>query len=202
MIKNKNDYQYYLECDRVALGRKKKKGLHRFFPLSIIDPIWSFEKLLRKYEFIINRNKTTDKLYRSILWFLYHQKSIKLGFSIPLNAFGPGLSIAHIGNIIVNGNARIGNNCRIHVGVNIGVGSGDKGIAKIGDNVYIGPGVKIVGDVYIANDVAIGANAVIVKSIDEKGITVAGVPAKKISDNGSKNLIINATNIVNKNNAF
>lgn len=37
----------------------------------------------------------------------------KLGFSIGLNVFGPGLSIAHYGCIVVNSGARIGTNCRI-----------------------------------------------------------------------------------------
>lgn len=37
----------------------------------------------------------------------------------------------------------------------------------------------------IADDVVIGANAVVTKDIAEPGITVAGIPAKKISNCGS-----------------
>lgn len=54
----------------------------------------------------------------------------------------------------------------------------------IGKHVYIGPGAKIFGDIYIADDIAIGANAVVNKSFTTPGITVAGVPAKIISDKG------------------
>lgn len=65
----------------------------------------------------------------------------KLGFSIPLNVFGSGLSIAHVGPIVVSPHARIGMNCRIHVGLKIGTRTGAPDEAQtIGDNVYIGPG--------------------------------------------------------------
>ena len=99
--------------------------------------------------------------------------------------FGPGLSIAHYGTIVVNDAARVGKNCRIHEGVNIGATNGSLRAPQIGDNVFIGTGAKIIGDLTIADDVAIGANAVVVKSITEKGVTYGGIPAKKISANNS-----------------
>ena len=43
----------------------------------------------------------------------------------------------------------------------------------------------IIGNITIASDVVIGANAVVVHSINEPGITVAGNPAKKVSDTDS-----------------
>lgn len=43
--------------------------------------------------------------------------SAKLSISIKPNVFGPGLSIAHYGGIVVNPNAHIGSNCRIHEGL-------------------------------------------------------------------------------------
>lgn len=97
------------------------------------------------------------------------------GFSIGLNCFGKGLSISHIGTIVVNHNARIGENCRLHVCVNIGTGS-----PVIGDNVYIGPGAKLFGKINIADNIRIGANAVVNKSFNEEGITIVGVPAHKV----------------------
>lgn len=113
---------------------------------------------------------------------------MKLGFTVPLNCFGPGLSIAHYGTITI-GNAKVGRNCRLQEGVNIGSTGGSKKAATIGDNVFIGTGAKIIGDISIANNCVIGANSVVVKSINENGITVAGVPAKKISENDSKTFI-------------
>ena len=65
----------------------------------------------------------------------------------------------------------------------------------IGDNVYIGPGAKLVGGGYIADDVVIGANAVVVGSIEEKGVTVGGIPAKKISNNNSSTHLLKATDL-------
>jgi len=104
---------------------------------------------------------------------------MKLGFSIPLNVFGPGLGIAHYGTIVVNGNAKVGANCRIHIAVNIGA-NGGKEAPQLGDNVYIGPGAKIFGDIRIADHVKIGANAVVNKSFDEEGAVIVGIPAKRV----------------------
>ena len=105
--------------------------------------------------------------------------SLKLGFSIPINVFGPGLSIAHYGTIVVNPTARIGKNCRIHEGVTIGATNGDTRSALIGDNVFIGSGAKVIGNICIAPDVAIAANAVVVTNIQEAGTTWGGYPQKK-----------------------
>lgn len=90
--------------------------------------------------------------------------------------FGPGLSLPHRGNIIVNPNTKIGENCRIHVGVNIGAHKGKA--PKIGDSVYIGPGAMIFGDVTFADNISIGANATVNKSFYESNVVVAGTSAK------------------------
>jgi len=55
----------------------------------------------------------------------------------------------------------------------------------MGDNIFIGPCSSIIGDITIGSDIAIGANTVVTKSFEENGITIAGTPAKKISDNNS-----------------
>lgn len=70
--------------------------------------------------------------------------SIRLGFTIPLNVFGPGLCIAHRGTIVVNKNAKVGKNCRIHACTNIGSNIDGVSAPQIGNNVYIGPGAKIL----------------------------------------------------------
>ena len=51
--------------------------------------------------------------------------------------------------------------------------------------MYIGPGAKLYGKITIGNNVAIGANAVVNKSFGSN-ITIAGIPAKIISNNGAK----------------
>ena len=120
----------------------------------------------------------------------FERYGYKLGFTIPLNVFGPGLCICHVGTIIVNANVKVGSNCRIHTGVNIGNSSslGKGWVADntpvLGNNVYIGPGAKLFGKIKIGNNVAIGANAVVNKDFPDD-VTIAGVPAKIISNKKS-----------------
>lgn len=101
---------------------------------------------------------------------------------IPKNVFGPGLSIAHYGTIVVNSQSRIRSNCRIHVGVNIGASAGRSEAPKKGDNCYIGPGVIIFGDINIANNVTIGANSTVNRSCDRERVVIAGTPAKIVKE--------------------
>ena len=63
-----------------------------------------------------------------------------------------------------------------------------KGWPTIGDNVYIAPGAKIVGNVKIGNCVAIGANCVVTTDIPDNGVVV-GVPGKVISFEGSQGYV-------------
>ena len=65
-----------------------------------------------------------------------------------------------------------------------------KGTPIIGDNVYIGPGAKIFGNIRIGNNVAIGANAVVTKSIPDYSVAV-GIPAKIVSSKGTTDFNIN-----------
>ena len=165
--------------DAQALGVKNKKIV------LLGKEIWKFERALRHYEFHLN---VTHNRVLILLWrIIYRNLSYKLGFEIPPNTFGGGLRINHYGNIVVNPDTRIGSIgswCDIHQGVNIGTGY--DGCPTIGDNVWIGPGAKIFGKIQIADECAIGANAVVNKSFLEKGVSIAGVPARKVSDRGNQ----------------
>ncbi len=178
MIKSKEDLNYYLKCDKSALRityKHPRIGFNR-------DIIWKFEILLRKCEYLNNCHSIINKLLFLFYKVKFHNLSIKLGFSIPLNVFGPGLSISHYGTIIVNSKAKVGKNCRLHAGTMIVATNGINEAATIGNNVYIGCGAKIIGNVTIGDNVCIGAGAVVTKSF-ESNITIAGVPAKIISEN-------------------
>jgi serine O-acetyltransferase len=179
MIKSKADYHHYLEQDRLALnisGGLKDQLTH---------DIWRFQKALRKLEYVKNTaSNIVGKSHSVYLQLKVRKLGRKLGFSIPANVFGPGLSIAHAGTIVVNQNSRIGANCRVHVCVNIGASAADGSKAPIiGDNCYIAPGAKIYGDITLGRNVAIGANAVVNKSFDNN-VTIGGIPAKVISEKG------------------
>lgn len=180
MIKSKSDLKEYLQLDKIALGKEKVRR-----PKLFSDEVWRFQISLRKAEYAQNCKQgilfLPYRLYRKLI---FHRLSVKCGFTIPLNVFDAGLSIAHYGTIVVNDHAKVGRFCRIQEGVNIGASGGDAS-PVIGDYVFIGSGAKLMGEIKIGNHVAIGAGAVVVHSFDDNNITIAGVPAKKISDNNS-----------------
>lgn len=138
---------------------------------------------------------STGSIRRLYYRYRYHKLSLKLGFSIPYNTIGAGLAIVHYGTIVISGKATLGKNCRIHAGVNIGANGGEEKAASIGNNVYIGPGAKIIGNVQIGDNAVIGANAVVTKDVPG-GVTVGGVPAKIISENDSSKHLIKATELI------
>ena len=165
-----------------------------FFKEFTFCPVFRFIVLLRFNEYLLNSKKIL--LLRVFFIFWYRRLGVRLGFSIPLNVFDYGLGIVHYGLVIVNTDARIGKNCRIHAGVNIGGSAGFKKkedikryAPTIGDNTYIGPGAKLFGPINIGNNCVIGANAVVNKSFEDDNITIGGVPARIISKKGSKGMV-------------
>ena len=184
MINSKADYREYLAEDKKALNRTG------FLPMPW-DFVWRFQRLLRKSEYYKNcRKDPIGKLIGYYLKFRRHYLGLKCGFVITENVFGKGLSIAHTGTIVVNGATRVGDYCRLHVGVNIGTAAGfSSKCPTIGNRVYIGPGAKLFGDIEIADGIAIGANAVVNRSCMKPDVTIGGVPASIISEKGSKGLL-------------
>ena len=184
MIKSKQDLRYFLEADRIALGVSGRKP-HRISRYET-DIIWKFQRALRYTEYYHNcKAKGLSKIVYKLWQYRLFRLQIKTGFGVPINVFGPGFSISHVGPIVINGFAKVGKNCRLHPFTCIGIDGRNDGVAKIGDNVYISTGAKIIGDITIANNVAIAANAVVVKPIAEEDTTWGGVPARKISYKGS-----------------
>lgn len=87
-----------------------------------------------------------------------------------------GLRLPHPYGIIIHRNTTIGKNCTIFHQVTIGAMEKEEIIHLapfIGDNVYIGAGAKILGNIRIGNNVKIGANAVITKDVPDE-CTVIG----------------------------
>lgn len=181
MIKTKNDLNRYLEEDKKALGVKHS------YPRFMTDFEWRYEIVLRKAEYY-NQFKWNPFRY----YYLFMLRSLQLKYQtfIPMYTCEEGLSIAHIGNIRINGNSIIGKYCRIQEGVTVGATDGNVAAPKIGDYVYLGSGAKIIGAISIRNHCQIAAGAVLVKNADKVG-TYGGVPAKMISTNDSrKNLLV------------
>lgn len=181
MIKTKRDLRDYLRADKSALGKQYKH------PKFMTDFEWRYEIVLRKAEYYNHKHLNPLRYY-----YLFKLRKLQLRYQtfIPMYTCEKGLSIAHIGGIRINGNARLGKYCRIQEGVTIGATDGSKKAPQIGDYVYIGSGAKIIGDISIKDHSQIAAGAVVVKDATEVG-TYGGVPAKIISSNDSScNLII------------
>lgn len=175
MIQTKSDYIDYLKADL------DNSDFTPTLKAKLFNEIWRYQRLLRKQEYFINCKKgLLSALVKA--WLEYRRKRLgnRLGFSIPCNVFGSGLSIAHVGTIVVNPKAKIGKNCRIHICVNIGAAKDVDAAPMIGDNAYIGPGAKLFGDITLGDNVSIGANAVVNKSFPESDITLVGIPAKRV----------------------
>ena len=176
MIKTKDDLKYYLLCDKIAIGTDRKR------PKLFGDRLWKFQILYRKTEYHYNNRKN---IFHSIAYYSdfirFKNQCRKLCSEFPLNVFQEGLVIWHGQNIIINGNAKVGKNFSISTGCCIG--QAHEQCPVIGDNVEMTIGSKILGGIIIANDVTIGAGAVVVKNIEKPYTTWGGVPAKCIFEN-------------------
>jgi serine O-acetyltransferase len=107
---------------------------------------------------------------------------ILTGVSLPAHArIGKGLYIGHFGNIFVHPDAVIGERCSLSHGVTIGVlGRGRAGVPRLGDDVYVGAGAKILGPVIVGDGAVIGANAVVLEDVPAFA-TAVGVPARIVA---------------------
>ena len=138
--------------------------------------IYRFICALRKAEYYQNRSKL---LY--VYWIRKANiRGESLGFSIPAGVLGKGVKIFHSGSIVINSFSTVGDGCLFHGENCIGNNGKDNKCPKLGKRVELGVGAKIIGDVVLADDIRIGANAVVTKSFLEPGITIAGIPAKRI----------------------
>lgn len=137
-----------------------------------------------------------SQLYHKISKFFYNHKLFfiarylsekakrKTGIEIhPGATIGRSLFIDHGTGVIIGETTIIGNNVTMFHGVTLGGTGKEKGKRHptIKDNVYIGCGAKILGNIIIGENAKIGANAVVLKNVD-KNTTIVGIPGKPISD--------------------
>ena len=115
------------------------------------------------------------RLIKAFIFVIYNS-------SIPYECeIGPGFAYGGIG-VVIHKRAVIGRNVEIGTNVTIGGRSGRYEVPVIGDGTYLATGSKVLGPVIIGPNVVVGANAVVITSVESNKI-VGGVPARIIKDN-------------------
>lgn len=182
MINSKKDLKEYLNYEyKKYFGNQKKIKVWLLSKINLGEKyiIWNFQKKLRIYEYHINSNHKLRKIIYKIKW---SRLSNKYFLHISPNCFEKGLKIMHLGPILVNDKAKIGNDCSIHINVCIVARGNNNDVPILENNIIIGVGSIILGGIKIGDNCAIGAGSVVTKSF-EKNVTIAGVPARIISNN-------------------
>jgi len=98
--------------------------------------------------------------------------------------------------------AKIGKGCTIYqhaiIGSNTLPDSKNQGFPTIGDNVFIGAGAMIIGNVHIGNNVRIGANAIVTKDVPDNSVVVLSGLRVIEKEEPMTNKFISASNYVKK----
>lgn len=149
------------------------------------DCVWSRHGFwaLVVYRFGRWRYGIRARVVRAPFSFLYKVlkfvSEMLFGVELPCEAMiGHRLVIEHAGGIVISGDAVFGDDCVLRNGVTVGLRNrNQRGSPHLGDRVDIGAGAKLLGPIRIGNDVAIGANAVVLCDVPD-GCIAVGIPAQ------------------------
>ena len=169
-----------------------KRDFRSFLRCYLTVPGFRYTFFMRSARYLKSAGKLLLPLY-ILSRLLLNRYQYRYGISIPYNTeIGPGFYIGHFGGIIVNCETKIGRNCNINHEVTIGAAYGGKypGVPVIMDNVYMGPGSKIIGGITIGKHAAVGANCVVTKPVPDNGVVV-GIPGEVVSSKGSGEYVVN-----------
>lgn len=146
--------------------------------------LWTY--LFRKCQF---SRGGVQKIYHALLLMVGKKHGIEIDYPVQI---GKGLFIAHPYGITINDKVVIGQNCNIHKGVTIGQENRGirKGTPTMGNNVWIGMNLTVVGSIHIGNDVLIAPNTYLNSDVPDHSIVI-GSPAKTISRNNATDSYIN-----------
>jgi serine O-acetyltransferase len=167
MINSWEDCRAYLAADRARYERP-------LFPLLLQMPQYRWQVRLRLTEWWCN---TIGGPVGLLLRWRLQVKGHKLGYSIAVNRIGPGLRLPHVGVIVINGEAVVGNNCQLLQGVTLA--GNEAGAPTIGNEVFVGPNVTVVGDIEVGDGAQLVAGAVVTRSVPA-GEIWGGVPARSL----------------------
>ncbi len=141
----------------------------------------------------IQTHRFAHSLYkggRELLAFhLQNRSSEQFGVDInPAARIGSGIMLDHATGFVMGETAVLGDDCSILQGVTLGgTGKADEDRhPKIGNNVLIGAGASVLGNIKIGDSAKIAAGSVVLKDVNAQ-CTVAGVPAKPVGGPCCKN---------------
>lgn len=180
MIRTKQELKFYMKADYMMnRGVFTPSWKQRIRDIFIGDQIIRFLCLMRKtsyYRYIAeNRSRFFGGGIFLFYKILYGRVSRKLGFSIGSEVFGYGLVIPHYGTIVVGSSNRIGNYAVLHTSTCI---SDNRKV--IGDGLYLSTGAKMTSSITLGNNISVGANSLVNKSLLKDNVMIAGAPAKEI----------------------
>lgn len=166
--KIKKDIEYIMEKDPAARSKLEVFLLYPSIHARIAHMISHF--LYNKKLFFLAR--LISQLARTLTGIEIHPGAI----------LGEAILIDHGMGVIIGETAVVGDRITIYHGTTLGGTGNEKGIKRhptVGNDVIIGSGAKVLGNINIGSNSKIGANAVVLEDVPE-GATVVGVPARVV----------------------
>jgi serine O-acetyltransferase len=172
-IETRSDLEQFIAADLRMLRLTRWRWHYR-----LTTPIAHFQRRLRISEYRTNvaRGRAAHEALAAISRLRTRRLGHRLGFSIPVNVFGPGLSIAHVGTIVVNSRTRVGRNCRLSHMVTLGESFGHQSV--LGDDVHIAPHVAVIAAT-VGDNCFLLTGAVVTADVPDDS-DAGGVPARVI----------------------
>ncbi len=165
----------YLQQDiKRILGKDKWRIIIVLFSRIFIGIFW-YRIERATYLFLGNKYQILRVILSPFFYLIQAYTNIDIHYKSDI---GPGLLILHSAiGIVISGRAIIGKNLTLTGGNVIGM-SERSGSFIVGDNCSMGANACIIGPLILGNNIKVGSSACVVKSCEQDGITLIGVPAK------------------------
>lgn len=112
---------------------------------------------------------------------MFNRLAMQFGLYVgPRSVIGAGLHFSHPTSVVIGDRLALGERCRLYQQVTLaGAPEGEQAFPRLGSDVVVYPGAKVIGGGRVGNNVIIGANA-LVNRIFGDNVVLAGVPARVI----------------------